>query len=196
MNIASRWQPAVIAAIAVIGLSGCTVGNSAQSPQSHFAFPNSNVIPIGESQGSHSKLCGLLIFNFGSPSGADQDIATKEALEKAKGDILINVRTDSNTFFFPGLFTVCTTSVQGTAAKMEIGRQQLGPMSSGTPASGGFVPSTPAPSSTFVPATPTATFVPSTPPVSPPPTPMSGCTSDADCKAGRVCRSGACTSPQ
>jgi hypothetical protein len=155
----------VVAACAV--LSGCTIGQSSQSPQSHFAFPNSNVIPLGEAQGSATKLCGLLFVDWGSPDADDQDLATQRALEKSQGDLLINVRTDSSLFTVPMLFAICKTRVRGTSARMEVGRQILVPMN---PAGG-------------------------SPPPAAPPLTAGGCSQDSDCKAGRVCRSGACTSP-
>lgn len=105
---------------------GCKIGSGAQRVvQSHFAYPNSNVIPIGTAQGSKSRLCGLLFINWGAPDYDDMDQAINRALTSTGGDLLINMRTDQKIFTIPFLFTVCITNVSGTAAKMEIGRQRL-----------------------------------------------------------------------
>lgn len=160
MTMGGRIGVAVLVALSSVG---CTLGSASQSPQSHFTFPNSNVIPLKEARGSSSKLCGLLGITPGAPDAEDQEAATREALDRSGGDLLINVRTDTR-IFNAFLFAICTTKVRGTAAKMEVGRQQLSPMSGAQP-----------------------------PPVAPPR--AGGCTSDQDCKAGRVCREGACTSP-
>ena len=166
-----------LAALAVLVLStGCSFGAASISPSSHFAFPNSNVIPIGSASGSKTRLCGILFVNWGSPDGDDQEAATQRALKKSGGDILINVRTDSQIFSIPMLFSLCITKVQGTAAKMEVGRQQLDaftqPGDRGPP---------PAPPPAHVPA--------AAPPAG------GGCSTDADCKGGRACVNGACAWP-
>jgi len=126
--------------VIAIGLSGCVFASASQSPQSHFVFPNSNVIPLSESEGSTSKLCGLLIVQFAGPDADDQETATREALAKSNGDVLINVRTSTKMINF-GVATICTTTVQGTAAKMEVGRQVLtgapAPAATPAPTSGG-----------------------------------------------------------
>jgi len=157
--------------VSLATLLGCTLGSSSQSPQSHFAFPNSNVVPLAEATGSNSRLCGLLLVTWGSPNGEDQDKATRDALESGNGDILINVRTESSLFFVPYLFAICTTKVRGTAAKMEVGRQQLGAMNTATP----------------------ARPPPPPPPVSAPQ--VGGCTNDQACKGQRVCIQGVCANP-
>ncbi|MBS2017708.1 MAG: hypothetical protein JST00_32820 [Deltaproteobacteria bacterium] len=195
--------------LAVTLLSGCTLGSSSQSPQSHFAYPNSNVIPMGEARGSHSRLCGLLIFNWGAPDGDDQEAATKEALERANADILINVRTDSAQQIIPMLINICKVSVRGTAAKMEVGRQQLSAINTAAAA-----PLPPPP------RVPVAAPVPPPPPLQGSPGAScvrdtecagddqvcergqcasvhkspNGCTRDTDCKAGRQCSNGSCVS--
>jgi hypothetical protein len=161
---------------------GCSFGFASLAPQSHFAFPNSNVIPLGHAEGSKSKLCGLLFINWGSPDGDDQEEATREALEQAHGDILINVRTEASTFMIPYLFAICSTKVQGTAAKMEVGRQQLTAFTSGAPPAAAPAPAAPPPAALAT-------------PVSMPP-PGGGCTRDTDCKGDRICSAGACTAPR
>ena len=105
--------------------TACVYGFSASQPSSHFAYPNSNVRPIGEATGKRTKLCGLLFFNVGTPNLADQEMAVSRALQSSNGDMLLDMQIDSKQFLFPYLFSTCTTRVYGTAATMEIGTQQL-----------------------------------------------------------------------
>src|SRR3972149_4073290 len=110
-----------------MALIGCVLPSTAvMVPSSKFVYPNSNVIPVGEVSGSKRKLCGLLFINWGAPDGDDQLRASENALEEMQGaDLVIDMRVSSSIFVFPGLFSICSTSVQGTAAKMEVGRQIL-----------------------------------------------------------------------
>lgn len=106
-------------------LAGCTVGSGvALKPQSHFSYPNSNVTPLGRVTGEAST-SGLL------PVTYDADLeeeAIQTALKEKGGDILIDYIATTTITAFPLLIiTVYTTTVRvdGTAAKMTIGRQQL-----------------------------------------------------------------------
>lgn len=106
-------------------LAGCTVGSGvALKPQSHFSYPNSNVTPLGRVTGEAST-SGLL------PVTYDADLeeeAIQIALKEKGGDILIDyVATTTITAFPLLIITVYTTTVRvdGTAAKMTIGQQQL-----------------------------------------------------------------------
>ena len=162
--------------LSAVSLASCGFGASSQSPSSHFVYPNSNVIPLGAAEGTTRRLCGILFVNWGTPDADDQDSATRDALEASGGDLIINVRTDT-TLFFAWFFSLCTTHVRGIAAKMEIGRQQLGPGSGAAP---------PLP-----PPTPEVTPVPPVPPPPPPPRPSTlpdECATNSDCKGGLVCR--------
>jgi len=107
-------------------ISGCTVGSGAYpKPQSHFDFPNSNVIPLGKAHGEASTV------SFFYPDIANPDVeeeAILNALREKGGDLLIDY-----TYFYkvtmiplPYLPIYSTTiQVDGTACKMEIGQQIL-----------------------------------------------------------------------
>jgi hypothetical protein len=90
--------------------------------ESNFAFPNSNVSPLGATSGSSAPACSLLGVDFVTSSM--QDEAVKNALQKKQGDILVNYlefTTMTNL-----LILNCTSySVEGTAAKMTVGMQNL-----------------------------------------------------------------------
>lgn len=91
-------------------------------PQSHFEYPNSNVIPLGKVSGEATR-SGFFTYPF-----VDSDLM-KEAIQSAlrknpEADILLNFmsfETRSDLLFIHSL----TYRVEGTAAKMEIGTQKL-----------------------------------------------------------------------
>ncbi len=101
---------------------------SSRINSSHFVYPNSNVTPIGQpgnAEGSKSKLCGFLFFMWNGFAPEVTEKAYIRVLEKSGGDILINANESRSTFLIPSLFATCTTSVKGTAAKMQMGAQEL-----------------------------------------------------------------------
>lgn len=102
-------------------------------PQSHFTFPNSNVIPIGTANGTASRIGD--VDNFPDISGAISE-AMDKAIASKGADLLINANVNGT------LTTITTTTqsgynfdisieykydvvVQGTAARMTIGKQKL-----------------------------------------------------------------------
>lgn len=122
---ARTWVQLVFATVAIAIHTGCAIGASTIVPTSQFVYPNSNVTPIGYTEGSRSRVCGFLIFNLGSPSGEDQQISTQRALEAVDADILIDVQVSTKVVYIPGLVQVCETRVRGTGASMEVGEQIL-----------------------------------------------------------------------
>jgi len=150
-------------------LGACYFGSMSRIPQTHFTYPNSNVIPLGETRGSATKLCGLG-FQWAAPGGEEGNRAIEEALRRKGGDLLINAQMEAGTWNIPlglpvtavlsmlpiiigqsaGLTAseqqdlmimtylsplgmllnmfFCKTKIAGTAAKMEIGLQELHPM--------------------------------------------------------------------
>lgn len=118
-------ESAVVVLVAV-AMTGCIQSSgSVITPSSHFVYPNSNVTPLKEARAGSSKLCGLLFIPFSTPNANQQNEAVAEAIKSVDADVLINVRSDYSTFVFPGLFQICSVSVQGTGAKMDIGRQDI-----------------------------------------------------------------------
>lgn len=116
----------VLAAALGGALAGCTVGSSvALKPQSHFSYPNSNVTPIGRVRGEATTQS---IF---APNFMDADVeleAIQAALKEKGGDVLIDYVLSTKTTMIP-LFIlnvfVTTYTVEGTAAKMVIGKREL-----------------------------------------------------------------------
>ena len=107
----------------ILTSAGCTIGTGALlEPQSHFDFPNSNVIPLGKVHGKASTVSFIP-----SPMDADlQEEAVQNALAQKGGDILIDY-TYSYKITSWVLLPIYTTTIEvdGTACKMEIGEQEL-----------------------------------------------------------------------
>jgi hypothetical protein len=104
-----------------LGLSGCTQTYFQKfDPQSHYAYPNSNVTPISHVKGQASKT------TFFSPpmlSASLQHDAIYNALQQAPGaDLLVNSFhfQDMTSLLILPIYTI-TYRVEGTAAKMEVG---------------------------------------------------------------------------
>ena len=93
-------------------------------PTSQFVYPNSNVTPLGPTQSSKTKFCILI------PPGwsiKDTRQVYNGALSKVPGaNVLIDYKEDTtvSTYFF--LFHTITYNLDGTAAKMEVGKQDIG----------------------------------------------------------------------
>ena len=98
-------------------------------PQTHYTYPNSNVTPLGPVK-ARAMVEGTL-HDFPNITKAISD-AINKAIRKSGGDLLINttVGGNLNTYskFENGKMKVryeAFVEVQGTAAKMEIGKQKL-----------------------------------------------------------------------
>lgn len=110
-----------IALLAVVGLmaSGCaTTYYVGSDPETYFTYPNSNVIPLEETQGEASN--GSMVM-----TAEGQKRAIENALSKVPGaDTLINAQwfVKQSTVLF---FTSSTSIVRGTAAEVEVGEQEL-----------------------------------------------------------------------
>ena len=112
--------------IACALLSGCTYRYGQLTPNSQFAYANSNVTPLGHVHGEVSK--GTWIW-YPSLTVSDVKSAYNDALKKAEGaNILINFKEDTEFLMIPiPLFTYYRVkyTLDGEAAKMEVGSQEL-----------------------------------------------------------------------
>jgi hypothetical protein len=119
-------KSAILLAVALAALlQACSISQSSRVPNSHFVYPNSNVTPTRKGQGSRTKLCGILFFGWNGFTQDAQEGAYDDAIEEAGGDLLINSFMTTSMFLVPNLFTLCTTSVAGTGARMVVGKQEL-----------------------------------------------------------------------
>jgi hypothetical protein len=111
-------------AVVAMGAAGCTVGAGVVlRPQSHFSYPNSNVLPLGRVQGEGS------LTNFGSATIFDADLEqdiVQRAIAQKGGDLMIDYVLTIQVTTIP-LIPIYTTTyrIDGTAAKMTIGKQDL-----------------------------------------------------------------------
>jgi hypothetical protein len=103
--------------------TSCSVTQGSINPTSHYVFPNSNVTPLGSTSAHISKFGFILPPRF---RARDLDKLYSQALSKHQGaDIIIDNKVDSkNTFLF--IFHFLSVSMSGTAAKMEVGKQDIG----------------------------------------------------------------------
>lgn len=108
----------------VLSAVGCTqTFFTGFDPQSHFDYPNSNVIPIGKTVGEAS-ITGVFVPPFRTAELEEE--AINNALKQKGGDILINYMVFEKRTIIPLLpIYPLTVRVEGTAAKMEIGTQIL-----------------------------------------------------------------------
>lgn len=101
---------------------GCSSTNGTFQPSTHFAYPNSNVQPLGHISASVSEGAFLI------PPSLDKEKVLKlmsDALsEKPGADMIINYRLDTTYTVYP-FYTVQTVKLDGTAAKMELGEKEL-----------------------------------------------------------------------
>jgi hypothetical protein len=126
MEIARINRLIIMACFGVaVSSAGCTIG-SATWPvsHSHFAYPNSNIIPLGHVKGEASQFY-LLHDMVVDPTLHEQ--AVQAAIKQKGGDLLLDyhVRYDVKQYLPMFLLTESTWVVEGTAAKMEIGKQTL-----------------------------------------------------------------------
>lgn len=101
---------------------GCTYNAGSYGINSHFSYPNSNVTPMGQVKATLSKMSFFI-----SPSFEDGEIIqlTEEAIaQEAGADLLLNYSLDTEVTSFMIVTTVDLT-ISGTAAKMNVGSQEL-----------------------------------------------------------------------
>jgi len=102
--------------------TGCTYNQGQYGPNSHFSYPNSNVVPLRQVKASTSKI-SLIIF----PSFDDAEIIqlVQDALAQQPGaDLLLNFTLDTKTISYI-ILTKTDITIEGTAAKMNVGMQEL-----------------------------------------------------------------------
>jgi hypothetical protein len=126
-----NWMGWVVVAGVVVSCLGCVIpAGNARVNSSHFVYPNSNVTAGHKSEGSVTRLCGILIFSWNGFTPTATETAYLRAIQKqSNGDLLINASESRTQIILPlpilPLFQLCNTSVEGTVASMEVGKQEL-----------------------------------------------------------------------
>lgn len=125
-NVGRRWMGQVAMMVAVMcSMSGCTMKMGMYFPNDRFAYPNSNVEPLGHVTGWASE-SGW----FSAPMVDKKlmDAAISDALKQKGGDMLINYKMTTSVTMIPipiVSYFITELKVDGTAAKMTIGKQEL-----------------------------------------------------------------------
>ena len=109
--------------IGCLVVSSCSLKIGSVVPNSHYVYPNSNVMPLGQTS-SEIRKTGFIIPPAFKAQDVDQLYTT--ALSKHSGaDLIIDYSVDTKiTSFF--IFHFLKTTLVGTAAKMEVGKQDIG----------------------------------------------------------------------
>lgn len=126
------WNPGVlIVSVMACALSGCTAGRMYEiGPETHFVYPNSNVRMLGPVSYTYKSPV-----SFGIPktlmTGKEDLEFYNAALAQIPGSNLIAdyVRVTEFKYFMiypPIIFYWTQFTLQGTAAKMTVGDQELG----------------------------------------------------------------------
>ena len=119
LSASRHW---ILGLLVSVLLCSCHAMSGVQfAPSSHFAFPNANVVPIGHATGEASRTSFMIpeIFN------ADlEEQAYTNALTASGGDLIIDV---TKYYEVTSIFIIYITTlrVEGTAAVMEVGEQEL-----------------------------------------------------------------------
>lgn len=103
--------------------TSCSVTQGSLAPTSHYVYPNSNVTPLGSTNAQISKFGIIFPPSF---RARDLDRLYGNAMSRHSGaNLIINNKVDSkNTFLV--IFHFMKVTLSGTAAKMEVGKQDIG----------------------------------------------------------------------
>lgn len=111
----------IISLLAVIS-TGCSIGAGSYGINSHFSYPNSNVVPMKQVKATISKLSFIIPPSF---DGDEIIKLTQDAVAQQPGaDLLLNYSLDTKMTNFI-IFTTMDMTITGTAAKMDVGSQEL-----------------------------------------------------------------------
>lgn len=111
----------VVCAAALLA-GGCTITTGDLETNNRFAFPNSNVEPLGFVSAEESKT------EFFIPDGPDREMRNRvlqAALDQKQGDIMIDYKWTTMTTVYPLFITTTKLRIDGTAARMDVGGQDV-----------------------------------------------------------------------
>ncbi len=103
-------------------ITGCSMKAGSFDTETHFSFPNSNVTPLGQVKSTLSRWSFLA-----SPVEGDDalNLVNEAISQKSGADLMINYTLDTKMTMFPLFIYKTDMVVDGTAAKMNIGEQEL-----------------------------------------------------------------------
>jgi hypothetical protein len=114
-----------IAVAALLPLAACSSTQDHHVLSTRFAFPNSNVETLGHAAAEESVTTVMVPFMASPVSLIEmRRRVLQKALDQYQADLLIDSRWITKTTSFPFLPIATTTlRIEGTAARMNIGRQ-------------------------------------------------------------------------
>jgi len=121
-NIIKKGISLYIISVLLVTIMGCTMGVGSFKTNSHFAYPNSNIVAIGPTNASVSKIG----FIWARTVNKDFMLEVyRKALSQSGGNLVIDYKFDTTTTMIYPIF-ITTLKIDGIAAKMEeIGKQEL-----------------------------------------------------------------------
>jgi len=126
INRSGKSTIILFATLFLISATGCSMKFGAMSEKSHFAFPNSNVKPLGQVSAELSKTSFIVPPDLGAEDV--RNLLDKALKQKVGADLIINYKVDTKITVIPiPIFTfyTLTMTLSGTAASMETGEKEL-----------------------------------------------------------------------
>lgn len=126
MKYIKAWNVGILGAVlASVLLSGCTIKMAVRRTSTKFVYPNSNVSPLGRVKAKSPQSFSIFVPKFFDAKQIDE--LSAQALSQKGGDILVNPKIVVKTILVPIMlpFMFSSMEIEGTAAKMVIGKQEL-----------------------------------------------------------------------
>jgi hypothetical protein len=126
----------LIGLLAVAALQiGCSSTRGTFQPNTHFAYPNSNVQPLGHVIGNVKE--GSFIIPPELTKEKALKLISDTLAQKPGADMIVNYRLDTTYTVYPfyslPLYIVQEIKLEGTAAKMDLGEQNIVPNATESP---------------------------------------------------------------
>ena len=103
--------------------TGCSLTVGKFDANTHFAYPNSNITPLGHVKVATSKSSILIPPDI--TYNDVKELIDKGIAQKPGADLIINYKVDTTVTSYLGLFYSLEITLQGTAVKMEVGEKEL-----------------------------------------------------------------------
>ncbi len=107
---------------------GCSMTRGTFQPNTHFAYPNSNVRPLGHIVANTKE--GSFIIAPELTKEKALKLVNDALAQKPGADMIVNYRLDTTYTVYPfyglPLYIVQDIKIEGTAAKMDVGEQAIG----------------------------------------------------------------------
>lgn len=116
---------ALLAALSVVFVSGCTMKMGLRNTNTKFVYPNSNVSPLGNVKAASPSR--FSVFSAAMFDAKEINETVEKALAQKGGDILVNSKIVYKVTLIPLFLPMMISSyeIEGMAAKMVVGKQEL-----------------------------------------------------------------------